>query len=138
MLKAFVILAMVMVITNGCVKTYDQDNTLRNGSSNVYEKLTKLPYPFAVIYGESGKKRIFSPDDSVEEYVNLSLVFMYPGFITIFDSEAREEGMDKKLEEIFKSQGFNLVETKEHVVSDDERWFQMNFVKNGENVVFID
>lgn len=134
MFKKFALLAMVFVLLAGCATK--QDNNVRNGSVTATEELAKLPYTFAVIYGENGAYKVFTPEESAEKYANIETLFIEPGLIVIIDSEAKMSGMDTKLEEIFKKEGFNLEGTKEHKARDGKEFLQMNFAKNGEMVLF--
>lgn len=137
MFKNFALLAMAFVLLSGCA-TMQHGIGTNSTLATTFEELEKLPYAFVIVHGKYGKEKMFTSDGSPEQYANLSTILTEPGFIVIINNETRNDGMDTKLEEIFKKEGFNLVGTKVHTISSDESYFQMNFAKNGKIVIFKD
>lgn len=113
--------------------------SLRNNSTaSAYQDLEALPYSFAVIHGEYGSVKLFSPKNSAENYANMRIVLMEPGFAVIIDSATCKDGMDTKLEQFFKNEGFNLVRSIKRNLTKNTEIVELRFVKIGKRVVFVD
>ena len=136
MLKPFVPLAMVFLFFCGCAKTMQTAETKEAFyKESSYEKLAKMPYPFAVFYDKDGKEMFFEPGEQVEKYENLQILLMEPGLVVVFDKVASNSGMEKAVEDFFHENNFNLVERKTKKFGENT-YIIMNFARNGKLVIF--
>jgi len=102
--------------------------------STLEAEMAKLPHPFVIRYGVNGttQMQIFRPtDSSAEKLANLSLIMMEPGFIAMINLDFCKNGMNTKLENLFKREDFHLVGTESYKYAEDKYILKMFFVKNG-------
>lgn len=136
MLKNFVPLAMAFLFFCGCAKAVQtvEDKEV-SCKESAYERLAKMPYPFAVFYDEDGKEMFFEPGEQIEKYANLQILLTEPGLIVVFDTLANKFGMEKAIEEFFQANHFALVEKKESEIGKNS-YVVMYFARNGKIVTF--
>jgi len=133
MFKRILMLAMAVFMFTGCAATTQKNVSFAEGQTTFYEEFQKVKLPFIIVYGENGQELVFTREASCEqeEYCNLVITLLEPGFIVYMSKSAKDAGLPNQLESLFEQEGYQVVGSKEI-----GRIWQMNFAKRGEIVFF--